>query len=251
MVVNFFAFDVFGQDNEPTSNKKKSDKAAHPQSDLKDALIVAEKESKVPAKWFYTTIFEASRNFKYKIYEMALMTRQGPLQIEAQGVLYKGKVSEFEGTLLYFHKIHPHIGIKAGMSYVDIKPLKPYVQPEIGVQCLLPHHIDANIMVSFPKGAAVTGLNIGRENPVIDNKLYISTGIGTVFASKSLETQGIGKGLNYIEFALRPYYKVTHTLNIYAELVRIEYYQTTRDIILNQGGSPRDTYIAVGASLRF
>ena len=162
----------------------------------------------------------------------------------------KGTVPNADLDIFYWHLISQFWAIKGGVNYFYRPALTPYWQPGIGIEGLMPYFIDTNIRGYYYHGSFKLDAELGRDSQITNN-FFLRTGIRTILASKTVVAAAIGNGLNQMRYIIRPYYRLTPGLNIFAEYEHEQDYGTFKAIQrLEKESEAKDTII-FGLSMLF
>ncbi len=162
----------------------------------------------------------------------------------------KGTVSNANIDLFYWHLISEFWAVKGGVNY-NYRPREtPYWQPGVGVEGLMPFFIDTDARVYEHAGSVKLNLELSRDTQ-ITNKFFIRTGIQANAASKTVEQDEIGSGLNQMQYILRPYYQFTPNLSLYTEFNYTQDYGVQTDIDNSNGEASHRTTFLFGISMLF
>lgn len=132
------------------------------------------------------------------------------------GEVYKGKVENADIDIFYWHLISQFWAIKGGASYFYRPAMIPYWQPGIGIEGLMPYFIDINIRGYYHSGSTKLDIELSRDTQITNN-FFIRGGIRSILASKTVQRDEVGSGLNQMRYIVRPYYRLMPGLNIFAE----------------------------------
>ncbi|MBA2651406.1 MAG: multicopper oxidase domain-containing protein [Tatlockia sp.] len=161
----------------------------------------------------------------------------------------KGKVEYADLDIFYWRLISQFWAIKGGVNYF-YRPGGPYWQPGIGIEGLAPYFIDTNIRTYYFKGSVKFDVELSRDTQLAHNFL-IRTGIRSILATKTIEKNEIGKGLNLMRFTIRPYYRLAPGFNVFIEYEHDENYGALRRIKQAKEEATNEDKIAFGLSILF
>lgn len=173
------------------------------------------------------------------------------LEIETQEAeLNKGKVENADVDMFYYHPISQFWAIKGGINYTNRPAKKSYWQPGIGLEGLMPFFIDTNLKLYHYAGSLKADLSLSRDTQ-ITNRFFISLGIRSIIATKTVSSAEIGDGFNEMSYTIRPYYFVAPGIQIYIQ----DEYETSYGAFANfqraDGDSPNDNITTLGISALF
>jgi CopA family copper-resistance protein len=162
----------------------------------------------------------------------------------------KGTVSNADLDIFYWHLISQFWAIKGGVNYFYRPALTPYWQLGIGIEGLMPYFIDTNIRGYYYHGSFKLDAELGRDSQITNN-FFLRTGIRTILASKTVVAAAIGNGLNQMRYIIRPYYRLTPGLNIFAEYEHEQDYGRFKVIQSLEKESDANDTIIFGLSMLF
>jgi CopA family copper-resistance protein len=162
----------------------------------------------------------------------------------------KGTVENANLDIFYWHLLDQFWAVKGGINYVYRPAQKPYWQPGIGLEGLMPYFIDTNIRGYFHGGSAKLDVELSRDTQITNN-FFIRAGVRSILASKTVTQAEIGSGLNQMRYTIRPYYRLMPGLNVFAEFERDQNYGTYKHFQLNAGESATQNTLTFGLSALF
>jgi len=130
--------------------------------------------------------------------------------------LEKGKISNADLDVFYWRLMSQFWSLKGGMNYHYRPAIKPYWQPGIGLEGVMPYFIDTDLRLYLYRGSLKLDLELVR-NSQITNNFFIGTGVRGLLATKSVQIAQIGSGLNQMRYVIRPHYRITPGVTLYAE----------------------------------
>ena len=128
----------------------------------------------------------------------------------------KGEVQNADMDIFYWRLVSQFWAIKGGVNYFYRPAQKPYWQPGIGVEGLMPYFIDTNLRAYYYSNSFKLDAEFSRDTQLTDN-LFIRTGIRGILATKTVVSAEIGSGLNQMRYIVRPYYRLMPGLSLFAE----------------------------------
>ena len=134
----------------------------------------------------------------------------------------QGKIESADIDIFYWRLISQFWAIEGGINYFNKPTLTPYWQPGIGIDGLMPYFIDTDIRTYLHDGSIKFDIDLSRDTQITNN-FFIRLGIESILATNTVSSAAIASGLNEMEYTMRPYYRVTPGLNVFAQ------YQYTKD----------------------
>ncbi len=159
----------------------------------------------------------------------------------------KGTVDNADIDIFYWHLISQFWAIKGGVNYFNRPASRPYWQPGLGIEGLMPYFIDTNVRGYYYAGSAKLDVELSRDTQITNNFL-IRAGVRSILASKTVTQAGLGTGLNQMRYIVRPYYRLTPGLNIFAEYEHEEYYGPFKTIQISLGEPINQNTLTFGLS---
>lgn len=160
----------------------------------------------------------------------------------------KGNVENADMDIFYWHLISQFWAIKGGVNYFYKPAEEPYWQPGIGIEGLMPYFINTDIRSYFHAGSAKLDMEFSRDIQITNN-FFLSAGIRSILATKTVEQASIGSGLNEMRYTVRPYYRLMPGLSLYAEFEREKDYGDFQSIQIENGESAKQNSLTFGISL--
>jgi CopA family copper-resistance protein len=164
--------------------------------------------------------------------------------------LNQGKVEEADLDIFYWHLINQFWAIKGGANYFNQPSQTPYWQPGIGIEGLMPYFIATDERTYYHDGSFKFDLELSRDTQITNNFL-IRLGIRGIIATKTISQDEIGSGLNQMRFIIRPYYRLTPGLSIFAAYEREQDYGELKNIRNDIGKSTEENRVTLGLSFIF
>ena len=205
--------------------------------------------------WYAATRLEASADFFHSIYKASLNSLIGPnnnkLQLYSEDAEMKNSTIEnADLDIFYWRTISQFWAVKGGINYFYRPSKTPYLQPGVGIEGLMPYFIETNLRSYWHKGSFKFDLQLARDTQLTNN-FFLRVGIRSILATKNITRDEIGRGVNDIEFIVKPYYRLTPNFNVYAEYEHTEYYDNLKRIRKNDGQSTNEHTISLGISTLF
>jgi FtsP/CotA-like multicopper oxidase with cupredoxin domain len=161
----------------------------------------------------------------------------------------EGSVENADIDIFYWHLISQFWAIKGGVNYF-YRPGGPYWQPGVGIEGLMPYFIDTNVRIYCHEGSVKFDIELQRDTQITNN-FFIRTGIRSIFATKTVEEDELGSGLNQMRYTIRPYYRLKPGLNIFTEYEHDDDYGAFKRIQRKQGESTTEDTLTLGLSILF
>ena len=161
-----------------------------------------------------------------------------------------GSVENTDLDIFYWHAISEFWAIKGGANYVYRPATTPYLQPGIGIEGLAPYFINTNIRSYFSDGSAKLDVDLFRDTQLTNN-FYLRLGLRSIMATKTLDDEDVGSGINDIEYTVRPYYRLTPWLALYIQYQHTDYYGDLSTIRQNNSESTAENTLTIGLSTLF
>lgn len=162
----------------------------------------------------------------------------------------KGDVENADIDIFYWHLISQFWAIKGGVNYFIEPSGKPYWQPGIGIEGLMPYFIDTNVRTYYHEGSIKFDIELSRDTQITNNFL-IRLGVRSIAATKTVTQDEIGSGLMQMRYIVRPYYRLMPGLNLFAEYEHDQDYGAFKNIRRNRGESTSENTITFGLSVLF
>jgi FtsP/CotA-like multicopper oxidase with cupredoxin domain len=165
-------------------------------------------------------------------------------------VINKGKVEAADLDIDYWYLLSEFWAIKGGANYFYKPSHHPYWQPMIGVERLFPYFIFTNFRTYLHAGSVKFDLQISRDTQLAHN-FYLRTGLRGVMATQNVKKDFITRGLNYIEYIVRPYYTLTPNVALFFEFDYSQDYAKLKKLVHSQGKPTSQKVFMGGVSLLF
>lgn len=160
----------------------------------------------------------------------------------------KGKMENADLDIFYWHLLDQFWAIKAGVNYFYQPALKPYWQPGLSIEGLMPYFIATDIRAYLYSGSAKLDMEFSRDTQITNN-FFIRLGLRSILASKTVERAQIGSGLNQMRYTLRPYYRLMPGLSLYVEYEYQKDYGEFRSLQMADGETANESTLSLGLSL--
>lgn len=164
--------------------------------------------------------------------------------------IYKGTLENADIDVFYWHLISQFWAIKAGVNYFNQPAQKPYWQPGIGLEGVMPYFIDTNARLYFYSGSVKLDLELARDTQLTNN-FFIRTGMRGILASKTVTRAALGNGLNQMRYIVRPYYRLTPGLDVFVEYENEQDYGAFKSIERTLGDAVRVNTVTFGLTMVF
>ena len=162
----------------------------------------------------------------------------------------KGSVQNADIAVFYCHLISQFWAVKGGVNYFYRPTQKPYWQPGIGIEGLMPYFIDTNIRAYYYNASFKLDAEFSRDSQITNN-FFIRTAIRSILASKTVSTAELGSGLNQMRYAIRPYYRLMPGLNIFTEYEHEQDYGAFKTIQISQNEPAAQDTVTFGLAVVF
>lgn len=162
----------------------------------------------------------------------------------------KGKVEEADLDIFYWYLLSEFWAIKGGANYVYKPSHHPYWQPGVGIEGLFPFFIYTNLRTYLHEGSVKFDIQVNRDTQIAHN-FFIRTGLRGVLATQTVRKDQVARGLNYIEYIVRPYVTLTPRVALFTEFDFTQDYGKLKKILHKQRKSTSEKVLMVGISLLF
>ncbi len=208
-----------------------------------------------PARWYRSTYIEAAGDPFDSFYQLTFNALLGPdynkLQLHTEDAeIQHGTVEDADMDIFYWHLLGQFWAIKGGANYFVRPALKPFWQPGLGIEGLMPFFIDTNIRTYYYSGSFKLDLIFSRDTQITNN-FFIRAGIRSILASKTVTQAQLGNGLNQMRYTLTPYYRVAPGVNIYMEYEHQQNFGASLAIYRNDGIDTSSNTLTLGLALLF
>lgn len=160
----------------------------------------------------------------------------------------RGKVDAADMDIFYWHRISQFWAIKGGVNYFNQPSYKPYWQPGIGLEGLMPYFIDTDIRSYYYAGSAKFDIDLSRDTQ-ITNRFLIQVGVRSILATKTILRAQIGSGMNQMRYTFRPFYRLKPGLSVFIEYEYTQNYGKFRQFQLKQGNAAKQNTVKFGITI--
>lgn len=158
-----------------------------------------------------------------------------------------GSISQADLDIFYWHQLYQFWAVKGGFNYFYRPAAKPYWQPGVGVEGLMPYFIDVDARGYVYSGSAKLDIDIDRDTQITNN-FFIGLELRSILASKTVTSAQIGSGLNQMQYTLRPFYRLMPGLDVFAEYEIDQYFGAYRTLQRNAGHGTGENSFTLGLS---
>lgn len=162
----------------------------------------------------------------------------------------KGKIKNADLDIFYWHLIDQFWAIKGGINYYYRPARKPYWQPGIAIEGLMPYFIDTDARLYYHRGSVKLDVELSRDSQITNN-FFIRVGARSILATKTVVRDEIGSGLNQMRYIIRPYYRLMPGLAVFMEYEHEQAYGSLKNILKNQGEATREDTLTFGVAVLF
>ncbi|WP_420324293.1 multicopper oxidase domain-containing protein [Legionella santicrucis] len=159
--------------------------------------------------------------------------------------LYKGTLENADLDIFYWHLISQFWAIKGGVNYFNQPTSKPYWQPGVGIEGVMPWYIDTDVRTYYYRGSVKLDVELSRDTQITNN-FFIRIGARSILASKTVLEAEVGNGLNQMRYIFRPYYRLMPGLNAFVEYENEQDYGVFKKIQQNNGDSTNQNTVSFG-----
>lgn len=205
--------------------------------------------------WYSTNIIDLNGDFYNHVYQMTFSSLTGSddnkLQLFMnQAEINDGSVDSADMDVFYFRPISQFWAVKGGVNYFYRPAVRGYLQPGLGIEGLAPFFIQTNLRSYYHDGSLKLDAELTRATQLTNN-FFISLGIRGFFASKTVANDEVGNGLNYTEFTVRPFYRLTPRLSLYFQYENTHYYGSLKRILIDDNQATTTDFYSVGFTMLF
>ncbi|GJM07670.1 MAG: hypothetical protein DHS20C10_14040 [marine bacterium B5-7] len=205
--------------------------------------------------WYTANELELSGDFAHQTYEGTLHTLIGSdynkLQLYSKDAeIDSGKLTDANIDIFYWRLINQFWAVKGGVNYVYRPAATPYVQPGIGIEGLMPYFIKTDLRSYLHDGSAKLDVQLTRDTQ-ITHRIFLELSAEGIFATKTIEKDEIGSGLNSLQWTIQPYYQVNPNVALFIQYQNTENYGTLKTTLSNEGESTQENTYSIGASFLF
>lgn len=164
--------------------------------------------------------------------------------------IYQGTVENADMDIFYWRLISQFWAVKGGVNYMNQPAQKPYWQPGIGIEGLMPYFIDTDLRIYEHNNSVKFDVELSRDSQITNN-FFIRLGIRSILATKTVTEDEVGSGLNQMNYIVRPYYRVMPGLSVFLEFEYEQNYGAFNNIRENVGESASENTFTLGLSAVF
>ena len=162
----------------------------------------------------------------------------------------KSEVENADVDIFYWRLVSQFWAVKGGLNYFYRPALKPYWQPGIGIEGLMPYFIDTDARSYYHAGSWKLDVELSRDTQFTQN-LFLRLGVRGIAATKSVTQAQLGSGLNQMRYTVRPYYRIAPGMNVFIEYELQENYGAFRKMQTNIGDSATENTLTLGLGIVF
>jgi FtsP/CotA-like multicopper oxidase with cupredoxin domain len=205
--------------------------------------------------WYAKTHMDIGGDFYREIYKGTINTLIGSdtnkFQLHVKDAeIKKGKTERANADFFYWHLIDQFWAIKGGINYTYRPSGKPYLQPGIGVEGLMPFFIETDLRTYLRKGSIKFDLQFNRHTHIY-RRLFLNIGLRSIFATKTVSEDMIGHGLNEIEVEIGPHLLLSSNFSLFAEYEYLSYYGKLKQLRAKKNELDKETAFFIGGSFLF
>jgi len=164
--------------------------------------------------------------------------------------VFKGSLENADIDIFYWQLISQFWAIKGGVNYFNQPSEKPYWQPGLGIEGVMPYFIDTNARLYFYGGSVKLDIELSRDTQITNNFL-IRTGLRSILASKTVTSAALGDGLNQMRYIVRPYYRLAPGISVFVEYENEEDYGAFKNIARKKGDTINQNTVTLGLTMLF
>lgn len=162
----------------------------------------------------------------------------------------QGQIDSADMDIFYWRLINQFWAIKGGVNYFNQPAEKPYWQPGIGIEGLMPYFIELDERTYFHNDSFKFDIELNRDTQITNN-FFIKLGIRSILATQTVTSAEIGSGLNQMQYTIHPYYRLFPGLFVFTEYEHQQDYGDFKNIRHNSRESTNEDRITFGLSLIF
>lgn len=162
----------------------------------------------------------------------------------------KGKIEEADLDIFYWHLLSQFWAVKGGANYFYRPAEKPYWQPGIGIEGLMPFFIETDARAYYHAGSAKLDIELSRDTQITNN-FFIELAIRSILATKTVSQAALGSGLNQMRYIVKPYYRLAPGLNMFAEYEHQKNYGAFKSMQIQEGESGTENTLSFGLAFVF
>ena len=200
--------------------------------------------------WYANQEIDISGDLPHQIYQAGLATLIGyddnKLQLNMEDAeINQGTVEQANLDVFAWHLIDQFWAVKGGVNYTYRPAGTPYFQPGVGIEGLMPYFIQTDVRSYYHSGSAKLDLSLARDTQ-LTNRFYLRTKAEGIFATKTIDNDEIGSGLNSLEWTVRPYYQLTNNLSVYWQYQYTHDYSSLRRLQESEGEATSESTYSIG-----
>lgn len=208
-----------------------------------------------PAGLYRATFLDVGEDPFNNVQRLTFKTLIGPdynkLELYTEDAeLNQGTVENADIDIFYWHLISQFWAVKGGANYYYRPAQTPYWQPGVGLEGLMPYFIDTNIRSYYHSGSGKFDIQLSRDTQITNN-FFIRLGLRSILATKTVDADEVGSGLNQMRYTVRPYYRVMPGLSVFFEYEHESDYGAFADFSKNNGESTNQDTYTIGLSILF
>lgn len=162
----------------------------------------------------------------------------------------KGSVENANIDIFYWHLISQFWAIKGGANYVYRPANTPYWQPGIGIEGLMPYFIATDVRAYYHNGSAKLDVELSRDTQITNN-FFIRADVRSILATKTVNQDAVGNGINEFQWAVRPYYRLNPATSVYIQYQDTNYYAAFKRIFQQENRATNEKTVSVGVLFLF
>lgn len=202
--------------------------------------------------WYYSQELEISGDIENEIYQGTVATLIGSdinkLQLNMEDAeINHGTVDEANIDLFGWRLVDQFWAVKGGINYTYRPASTPYFQPGVGIEGLMPYFIQTDLRTYYHNGSTKLDVSLARDTQ-LTNRFYLRAALESIFATKTVDEDEIGSGLNSLEWTLRPYYQVTSNFSLYWQYQYTHNYSSLKRLQEDSGEPTTESIYSIGFS---
>lgn len=159
-------------------------------------------------------------------------------------------VEEADLDIFYWRLINQFWSVKGGMNYFYRPAQKPFWQPGIGIEGLMPYFIETNTRLYGHRGGLKCDVILSRDTQLTNN-FFLTTEIRGIFGSKTIIQDELGSGFNKFRYTIKPFYRLSPMVSVFVEYEHTNTYGALKKIRRLINEPTKDESVTVGISLVF
>lgn len=162
----------------------------------------------------------------------------------------QGNIEFADIDIFYWRLIAQFWAIKGGMNYVYRPGEKPYWQPGLGIEGLLPWFIETDARFYMYQGSFKADIEFAR-NTQLTNNLFLNAAFRMIAATKTIPDAQLGSGLNELQYTLSPNYRLAPGIRVFAEYEYDKFYGKRKTLRGLEGQPGSDSLFYLGLNFIF